>query len=238
MNEQPTIFSKLGSWFRPTRNGDLPLANDTTALEPRVTFLRPWARRDAAINNLQEGFGTLTDLMMTIRDNLDRQAGRQDELLRYLSHLPDALRSIPESGKVSGEMLKAIHQQLEQQNVQQEKLGEILDKMNQSDGQQRATLGDIREGVETLHQTDEAISSHLNSLGHALQGVSKNSATGAQVLEQMRDRIDSRDGQLERILHKQNTRFTTMLAVAIFLSISALVAVTVIGYMLLNQAPK
>ena len=45
----------------------------------------------------------------------------------------------------------------------------------------------------------------------------------------MRDRINDRDGQLESILHKQGTRFTTMLAVAIFLSISALVAVCVLG---------
>jgi chromosome segregation ATPase len=234
MSDQQTIFSKLGNWFRSGRNGDLPLSHDT-ALEPRVTFLKPWAKRDAAIHNLQESFTTLTDLMSSIRQGMDRQSSRQDELLRYLSHLPDALQSIPESGKAQGEMLKAIHQQIEQQNVQQEKLGEILDKMSQSGGEQRATIGEIRDSVETLHQTDEAISSHLNSLGHALNSVSHNSATGAQVLEQMRDRIDSRDGELERILHKQNTRFTTMLAVAIFLSISALVAVSVIGYMLLNQ---
>ena len=51
----------------------------------------------------------------------------------------------------------------------------------------------------------------------------------------MRDNIDTRDGQIERILHRQGTRFTTMLAVAIFLSIAALVAVGVIGYLMLNQ---
>jgi len=51
------------------------------------------------------------------------------------------------------------------------------------------------------------------------------------VLEQMRDNINSRDGELERILHKQGNRFTTLLAIAIFLSIAALVAVGVIGYL-------
>ncbi|HMB96519.1 MAG TPA: hypothetical protein VKK61_10810 [Tepidisphaeraceae bacterium] len=234
MSEQTKLFTRLGNWFRGGNNGELPL-HDDTALAPRVTFLRPWARRNAAIANLQEGFGTLTDLMNTIRETLEHQSRRQEELLRYLSHLPDALQSIPENGKAQGEMLKAIHQQLEQQNVQQDKLAEILEKMSQSGGAQRETIKEIHEGVETLRQTDEAISSHLNSLGHALQNVSRNSTTGAQVLEQMRDRIDSRDGQLERILHKQNTRFTTMLAIAIFLSTSALAAVGVIGYLLINQ---
>ena len=51
----------------------------------------------------------------------------------------------------------------------------------------------------------------------------------------MRDNLSSRDGQLERVLHRQGVRFTTMLSVAIVLSIAALVAVGVIGYILINQ---
>jgi methyl-accepting chemotaxis protein len=240
MNEQQTVLSRISSWFRRGARGDgeLPLEADAgnasgTMIEPRSTFLRPWARRDQAIQSLQEGFTTLTDLMATIRDNLERQSQRQDELLTYLAHLPEALRAIPESSRVHGETLRAIHQQLQQQNGQQEKLAEILDKMSHTGGEQRETLDEVRQRVEALRDADEQISSHMNSLGSALQNVSKNSATGAQVLEQMRDRIDDRDGQLERILHKQNTRFTTMLAIAIFLSIAALVAVSVIGYLLI-----
>jgi hypothetical protein len=85
--------------------------------------------------------------------------------------------------------------------------------------------------VETLSQHDEAMANNLSSVGSAMQAVSKNSHTSAQVLEQMRDNINSRDGELERILNKQGSRFTTMLAIAIFLSIAALVAVGVIGYL-------
>ena len=47
----------------------------------------------------------------------------------------------------------------------------------------------------------------------------------------MRTNLDQRDKQLENILHRQGTRFTTMLAIAIFLSIAALAAVTVMGYL-------
>src|SRR5262249_10550334 len=118
---QQTIFSKLGNWFRKgQRDGDLPLTGevDQTSIEPRSTFLRPWARRDAAVQHLQEGFLTLTDLMSTIKTNLENQSKRQDELVNCLAHLPEALRSIPESSRIHGETLRAIHQQLEQQNVQ------------------------------------------------------------------------------------------------------------------------
>ena len=43
--------------------------------------------------------------------------------------------------------------------------------------------------------------------------------------------IGLRDGELERVLKRQNTRFTTLLTVAIVLSISALTAVSTFGYL-------
>jgi chromosome segregation ATPase len=237
MNDSQTILSRIGNLFRRNhRDSDLPLMHDDRnngALVPRVTFLRPWAKRDAAINNLQEGFHTLTDLLSGIRENMDRQSQRQDELLAYLSHLPEAMRAIPESSRSNGEMLRAIHVQLEQQHLQQDKLAEILEKMHEADGEQKQAIHDVRENIDAIHQSGESINTGLNGLGAALQNVSRNSTTGAQVLEQMRDRIDARDGELERILNRQNTRFTTLLAIAIFLSMSALTAVCVIGYLLL-----
>src|SRR4051794_40019511 len=104
MNEQPTLLSRIGQWFRrdqPT-NGDSAggagAGHETDAhqlMEPRTTFLRPWAKRDAAIQNLQEGFNTLTDLMGAIRDNLEKQNSRQDELVNAMQQLPQVLGSIP-----------------------------------------------------------------------------------------------------------------------------------------------
>jgi chromosome segregation ATPase len=238
MNEQQTLITRIGSWFkRGTRgNGDLPLDahSSSTGIEPRSSFLRPWARRDAAIQQLQDGFHTLTDLMSTIRDNLDRQSRRQDELMNYLSHLPQALESLPESGRVQGEALQAIRQQLQQQNGQQERLSEILEKIGEGGSEQRVLIDALRQRVDSLRQTDEAIAQNLSSVGDAMKTVSQTSATSAQVLGSMRDRIDERDDQLQQILQKQSTRFTTMLSIAIFLSCAALAAVSVVGYLLLN----
>src|SRR5437667_211048 len=75
----------------------------STALDTRTTFLRPWAKRDAAIHQLQEGFVTLTDLMGAIRDNLEKQNSRQDELLGALSQLPQVLQTLPENSCVHTE---------------------------------------------------------------------------------------------------------------------------------------
>jgi len=238
MSEQSNFIGKIGNWFRRGRDGSM-LGENGNAIEPvqatRSTFLRPWARRDQAISNLQEGFSTLTDLMAAVRDNLERQGQRQDELLGYLSHLPQAIQSIPEAGRIQGEMLKAIHQQLSSQNDQQSKLSDILQRLSETGGQQSETLEELRQSVDGLNMQDQKITDALHGVGSAMQGVSKSSETSAQVLENLRDNLSRHGSDLERVLQRQNTRFTTMLAIAIVLSAAALTAVAVIGYLMVNR---
>ena len=252
MNEQSTtLLSRIGRWFRKDAvggehvegNGDRQSLigepssshSDSTAIATRTNFLRPWAKRDADIAQLREGFHTLTDLMGTIRDNLERQNQRQDELLEALKTMPQVLGTIPESNRVQTETLQAIRVQIAGQSSQQERLGEILNKIGETTGSQKQVVDELRGRVEEIHKQDVSIADYLNNVGSSLKDVSKNSQTSAQVLETMRDNINARDGQIERVLHRQGVRFTTMLAVAIFLSIAALVAVGVIGFMLLNR---
>jgi chromosome segregation ATPase len=239
MSDQ-TFFGKIGTWFKrgSGHGGDLPLVDHPAegnghggAITQRSTFLRPWARRDQAIANLTEGFNTLTGLMGSIRDNLERQNSRQEELLGLLSKLPESLEGIPEASRIQSETLKAIHTQLATQNGNATKLGEILDRISQASNENRRTLEALDERFENLSEHDAAISQNLSSVGAAMQDVSRNSATSAEVLHQVKENMSARDAELERILHRQGTRFTTMLAVAIFLSIAALVACSVIGYL-------
>jgi archaellum component FlaC len=194
------------------------------AIEPRGWFFRPGARRDAAITRLQEGFGNLSDLMSSIRDNLERQSERQDELLKYLSSLPTALESLPESNRLHGETLKAIHEQIGNQAAHQEKLGVILEKLHDSGAESKTVLDDLASRVETMRQTDEAIAGNLNQVGSAMETVSKHSATSAQVLEQLREKMAQRDEELQRLLQKQNQRFMILMVVCVLLAIAALVA--------------
>ena len=260
VGEQQKFLSRLGSWFRrsvPTTDqstsfedvtpiddllNDVPNNGggsdpdpqdnrDSDDGQPRVTFLRPWAKRDQAIENLNRGIGAMADLLTSIRENMDRQSGRQEELLKQLAGLPEALRSIPETGRMQGEALQAISQQLQRQGDQQNKLGDVLERISQADLRQGNAMEALHQTVAALGEHDEAISGNLTSLGIALESITTNSQSSAHVLERMRDSAVRRDGELERILKKQNTRFTTMLSVAIVLSVTALTAVSVFGYL-------
>ncbi len=233
--ESRGLMSRIGSLFRRALPPSDVSSTDIITHEPRPSMLRPFAKRDQAIANLQDGFNTLTDLMTSIKDNMSDQGRRQDELLSYLSHLPKAIEGIPETNRLQVESLKAISARLEQQNNQQNLIGEILGKLADNDSQQKQVVEDVRSRVEDVAQQNKNISDNLSNVGEAMQTVSKNSQASAQVLEQVRDNIQKRDGQLERMMQKQASRFTAMLVVAIFLSISALVAVVILLLQVMNK---
>ena len=168
--QQPTTFlSRIGSLFGRKQHRDLAGNGEGTLeltarptvphasqqlMEPRSTFLRPWARRDAAIQHLQDGFTTLTDLMGGIKDNLDKQSERHTELMDYLSHLPKLAQELPEANRMHGETLRA---------------------------EQGEMLSALHERVESFRQQDQAIADNLTSVGVAMQTVTKNTSTSTQV---------------------------------------------------------
>jgi chromosome segregation ATPase len=254
MSDQSTLFNRIGSWLKnATRlendpigrlaheNGDHTMNDNgntntiATAIAPvtesRSTFLRPWAKRDQAIENVQGGIVALGELMTSIRDNMERQSQRQDELLQYLSHLPAALQSLPETSRLQAETLEAIQQQMQGQSAQQQKLAEILQAIGEAGNEHGKTLETVSDHVQAMRGHDQKISEHLGNVGSAMESVSKHSESSIQVLAQMRDNLSDRDGELQRILNRQGSRFTTLLIVAIVLSIVALVAVGVFGYL-------
>lgn len=241
MSDTDTFLNRISRLFkrpaRPNGNGD-SAEHPPVTIETRSVALRPWRRNQAAITQLQHGFASLSDLMNSIRDHMDAQGHRQDELLAHLSALPRVLESIPESNRLQGETLQAIHQQLLHQAQQQETLGEILEKLSESGGDQKEILEGLRERVETLNHQDKAMADSLSSASSALQSVSRNSAASTEVLGQLTENLRTRDGELEKILHRQGTRFTTMLVIAIVLSIAALAAVGVFAWLLMHGGIK
>ena len=255
---QTGFFSRINNWFKRggSSSGDNAMltgeglasdadrgsideqphasASNVQPVVARSTFLRPWAKRDAAIENLQNGVVALGDLMNSIRDNLERTSNRQDELLQYLSHLPGALQQLPEHNRVQGEALRAIQKRMEQQEGEQSKLASLLERMAQADQTHGRTLAALNDRVESLGEQDRRIADNLGDVGEALQSVTRSSEATSAVLQRMHENLDTRDSELERILHRQGTRFTTMLAIAIFLSVGALVSVCVMGYLMMN----
>jgi chromosome segregation ATPase len=239
MQETETFLNRIGRLFRrgakPNGNGD---GEPRVSVETNPLTLRPWRKNSEAISQLQDGFHSLTDLMDEIRQNMAAQSQRQDQLISHLSALPKLLEAIPENNRLQCETLKAIQEQLKNHGEQGKTLGDILERLSESGGEQRDLLEGLRERVETLNHQDKAMADSLNSVSAALEQTSRHSAAGTQVLETLRQNLDNRDGNLERAMRRQNERFTALLVTAVCVSVMALVAVLVVGYVVLHQNMK
>jgi chromosome segregation ATPase len=234
MLEQPGLMSRLARWFKRRPVLDLP-ADPARVPAVRSSILRPWARRDAAINALAQSFSTLTELMGSIRDSLEKQTRRQDELSGYLQNLPQLMATLPESQKMQAETLRMVVGQMEQQNLQQARLGEILEKIGDAHQSQRQILESLGEHVQTLSGHDQSIADNLKSVGVSMENVGRSSQSSAEMLRQLRFDSAESSQQLAQILRRQNTRFTALVVVAIFLAVAALGAVGTLGYLLLKH---
>jgi archaellum component FlaC len=162
-------------------------------------------------------------LMSSMRQYLDQQNARHDELLTYLSQLSNALQSIPDTGRVQSETLRVLHQQIAFQNAQHKQLSEMLRKVSESSGTQHEIVETLRDRVETLYKNDQQIADTIHSMGDSVTVVSQQSQTNSMVLERLRDNLVNRDGELEQAIRRENrwTRSTLMLVGAA--SIAALI---------------
>ena len=226
----------------------LPAAQPTHG---RPGIFRRWGRREANVERIQEGLGALTQLMRGIHDHMERQSARQDELVRYLSHLPQALEQLPLSLKdqaeslrqqvaaqgdamqrqaeVQVETLRAIQQQAERQGRQQDHVGALLERLTEADARTGRTLEAVETRLAVVGRHDAAVSESMES-------VARSSRASTEVLEQLHDHLRSRDLSFERVVERQGTRFTSILAVATLLAVAALTGVGILGYLFVNRA--
>jgi valyl-tRNA synthetase len=232
MSANMAFLNRIGGWFRRGKNGEEVPGDGATSIS---VFRRPRANNEAVVARVQEGFTTLTDLMDGIRSNLAEGNQKQQQVLDYLAQLPEVVRSIPEQNRAHGEALRTIHQQLALQSESHARLANVLETMSNAGIAQREVLDDLQERIDRMRQTDQQIAENLNAVGGAMSEVSKSSSMSAAVLAEMRDGVNARDRDLERVLHRQGQRFTVLLIVAIFFSVAALVAVSVMGYLMLQR---
>jgi hypothetical protein len=249
MTAQTSFFSRIGGWFKtgqaepaipsqpeaapetPRSDAGLPVV--TGSLEPRSTFLRPWTRRDATIEQLQSGMLAMSEIMGTLRNTLERQSKRQDEMVEYLMLLPQILKQLPESARANRETLSAIQRQLEQNGMQQSQAARILDRISRADGEKRRALEAIQDRVEWINRNEHHLTQSLSNVGVMLQSLDNHSDISAQVLRQIRDGMTARDSSLLTRV-RRHSRLTNLLLGGILLALGAFAATGFMGMISFN----
>lgn len=254
MSDSQGLFSRMSRWFRRRFGAqeELPLlygeTETGTALARRPLFGFPWQKKEEDLGALQAGLTSLSALMSSMRQYLDQQNARHDELLTYLSQLSQALQAIPDSGRIQSETLRVLHQQIAYQNAQHKQLSEMLRKISENSGMQREIAEMLRDRVETLYKNDQQIAETIGGMGAAITVVTQQSQTNTMVLERLRDNLVTRDGDLEKAIRKeqQKTRVTlyivggtalAALLVAVLMTRYSLTAMQAMGDSIRQERP-
>lgn len=202
--------------------------DDSTALSSRSTGLfRPFARRSEPSPASSDTVAALTDLLVSMREAIDRQGQRHEELMNTLSQLPKAMELVPENSRLQAEALAAIRQHLENQGTQARQMSTILEKVGQASVDQRRILDAVRERLDTLADHDQKVAEHFNNFATALATSSDTTKLAGKVMESLKENVRQRDESLERIIQTHQRRHTALMIAAVVLSAAALVAATV-----------
>lgn len=221
-----SLLSSVRAWFG--RSGD-----DSELLRgPEAPRARHgwWPLSRAGADESQT---SLTDLLVSLRESMDRQSQRHEELMTYLTHLPRALELIPENAKQQAEALAAVRQYLENQRTQASQLSTILDKVGQATIDQRRILEAVRQRLDVLAENDQKVAEHFNSIATAMSTSNETTRLAGDVLKSLEGTLRQRDESIERLLRSHQGRHTWMIAAALGASAAALLVAIVVGAVVL-----
>lgn len=209
-----------------------PLMRELDTSSSKSSRFRPFARKDSAPTS--DNVAALTDVLVAMRETIERQGQRHEELMTYLSHLPKAMELIPENSRLQSEALGSIRQFLENQGTVTKQLSTTMEKSGQAAMDQRRILDAVRQRLDMSAENDTKISEHFNNFATAISTSTETTRMAGEVLRLLEENNRKRDETLERIIHVHQRRHTVILAASVVLSGAALIAVTVFMY-LVNQ---
>ena len=164
--------------------------------------------------------------MADLREGLEKQSARQEELLAPLSQLPEVMR---QSTRDALGTIQRVQGQVERQGAQQWQIAEILERICRADAEQGRVLDALCRHESSFSENLSRVDESLCRVGAVMQTVGAASEAGARVLERLCDNIHTRDAELERIFKSHNRRLTALLSITIGLSVAAIGSVVVVG---------
>lgn len=235
-----TFWTRLGQIFRPGGHGapDLPPIGEDGLLagraaeelgEPAVgtsdRLMGRWSRRDQALQQLQEGYQRITDLIDAMQRHMADQGARTDRIATSLDQLARALSDLPAIAREQTHTLDAIASHLEMTNARTQHLAEcIRDLPAALKSQSEATAGVSRQ-LELGNESRVHLNNTMQTLGRAVDSLQASGRAQADLLRQCQLDGAEREGRLAEIVARQQRRFT-FLAVAMIVALFCVAVVT------------
>jgi ABC-type transporter Mla subunit MlaD len=236
-----TFWQRVGGWFQSGASGGLaepklpavgrdgllvdgPDGTDEedgagAATSSAEKTLSRWARRDAVIQQLQEGHERVTELIDAIQCHLAEQGKRTDRIASSLDQLARTLSDLPNVSRQHAKVLDAIAMNLEQTNARAQQLADGIRDLPGAARAQSEALAGVSRQLELSNESHVQVNHTLQSLGRAVDGLRDTGQRQTESLRQFHQSGQDREGRLADLIAQQQKRFAWLFVITLVLAL-------------------
>jgi len=245
MENKVSIWKRFGDWLRrsqePAKTGEVVhldaeggLVETNNQIDESAPALAHSEehQKPRQLSVMEEAYNRLVDVLESINDNLHQQRLQGSDLKSSLDSLHELLKSMPESLDRHNKLAQDIAQQIRQQNLQNQRVNEIMQDLPELARKQVDKLADIDMLLENSTQSQSRIADSFLHFDQSLTELSKTSNSQNQSISHINQLMQQSQEHLRQLVSRQNRRFNWMLAIFLIISI----AFTVVVIMLLVKS--
>lgn len=213
----------------PDRESDAEDA-PTTPLDKPVSR---WNRRDQALQQLQEGYQRVTELIDAMQKHMADQSDRTERIASSLDLLARALADLPIASRQQAQTLDVIASHLETTNLKTQQLAEKISELPGASRAQSEALSGMTRQLEVANETHVQLNHALSSLGEAVGTLRRAGDAQAESLRTLHQESRTREDRLAQMISEQHRRFTWLFVTGL----AFLVALTAGAVMFVLRRP-
>ncbi len=210
------IKNKVGHFFAWALKGKDPV---TVGVARREDHESP---PEVTLQQLKQGYGEVVETMKSVRNHLEHQADRSEQMLQLLGDLPEALRSMPDQARVQTGVLQAIENHLANQDHTTRQLTEAITGLATASAHQQRSLAaldtHLAQGHESLTQLNQGVAALTTTLG----GVQESNAATRAAMNAVVEQTRINDERMREMFQRSQKMNTMMVILCLALAIGAL----------------
>jgi hypothetical protein len=232
MDKSLTIWTRLGQWLRTGSGADTKRDPHATGLDkglmtdmltkpvgdksPRVGgALSGWSRRDHTLQQIQEGNERLMEVLGAVKNYMDKQEKRSDQMAESLGAVADTFSKLPELTENQTAILATIAASMEQSKDHTRELALTMRETPDAIRAQGDALRGFQETLESSPLHDGRMIGSLDEIRGSMSTMTHTADSQVHVLREMREIDERRADALETMINNQSKLQTKLISLMI-----------------------
>lgn len=230
------ITRTLGKWFGQKGTAVEVRAETIDGVRPVRKMTRS-QKREAMLVQLQRGYGEVVETLKSLRDHMEEQSSRSNQMLTMMSGLPDLLKSIPETNQRQTQTLEAIRTHLQHQSESTAQLSGALTDLAGATTEQHKAMDELHQQLAANRASGEALRDSLGILAETMEHVTDSSKANVDAVNRIAEQSARNERHTGTLFKRSQRHSTAMAAVSWSLALVALAVSAYVAVMITRITP-